>query len=231
MKRKFFKILENTLCTVLTILIYGCGNIAFMVAGIPILLVFSSKLVNLISQNKIRDSIFSVSSKGVIKQNSLANPIRFIKLLMSKDKHMSFMNEAESMFKQLPRMNKNGDIIRYKTLSHAFTFRLLKQLEGDGYITNLVKEKEKKSNLIFEKLLIGNTSNLSRKKTMYKISFELTEKKFGDTDSNNLVVNSSLNDDLSCDKRNRRQEIAELTALKNQLLGERSDTKECVKKY
>lgn len=229
-KRKIFKVLENIICILATILIYSSLNPGLMIIGIPLLLVTSSKIVNIIGQNKIKDSIFMVSNKGVIKQNSLASPMHFIKILCSKNKEQVFMDETEKMFKQLPRINKNGEVIRYSTISHALTFKLLKGLETEGYITNLVREKYKSKKLLFEKLLIGNTGNINKKYQMYKIGFELTDKKYINGENVNTEIKQNTKQDTPQVTDNRRQEIAELTALKNQLLSKENESNTNIKK-
>ena len=154
------------------------GNPIIIIIGFPIILITSSKVLNILSKNKVKDSLFSVSKKGKIVQNALANPLKIIKLMKSKDKKQAFIEEEKELFKQLPRTDKNNNIIKYNTISHALTYRQLKKLENQGYIKNLKKEEYKKQRLIFEKLLIGNKKDLMKKTQMYKISFEISEKDY-----------------------------------------------------
>ena len=148
------------------------------ILGSPLLFISSAKVLNILNNNKIRNSIFSVSKNGKITQNALANPIHMIKLIKSKDKNNSFIREAYNMFTQLPKTNNKGKNIQYYTISHAMTYRLLYILQQNGYITNLNKQKYKKKTLLLEKIAFGNKSSINKKYQFYKISFELSNKKF-----------------------------------------------------
>ncbi len=154
------------------------GSIPFALSMIPVFTISTAKLIDDISNNDIKNSIFSVSKKGKISQNVLAKPTKLFKLFKKKDKNKAFLEEAANMFTQLRQKDKNGKIINYNTVSHAKTLFLLKKLKNNGYIENLNYEKKKKSSLFLEKLLIGNTNNLfnKRKIQMYSISFNITDK-------------------------------------------------------
>ena len=54
------------------------GNPIIIIIGFPIILITSSKVLNILSKNKVKDSLFSVSKKGKIVQNALANPLKII---------------------------------------------------------------------------------------------------------------------------------------------------------
>ena len=153
-------------------------NVPLLITMIPVLTVSIAKVVDDVTGNEIDNSIFSVTKKGKIVQNSTSKPFRFFKLLKSKDKNEAFTNEAINMFTQLKQKDDKGNIINYSTVSHAKTIHLLKGLKSNGYIDNLEYEKKYKSKLILEKLLFGNTKKLfkSKKTQMYDISFNLTDK-------------------------------------------------------
>lgn len=142
-----------------------------IIINLPIILIISSKIVDNINENKIKDSLFSVSKKGKITQNSLSHPKKIIQAIKSKNKEQYFIIETLKMFIQLEPQKK------YTTKSHSKTYILLKQLQDSGYIKNLIKTKTKKSNLIIEKIFLGNFNGLNKKHQMYNITFETTELK------------------------------------------------------
>lgn len=214
--KKIAKILENVISTLITITIYTSGNIVLGIIGIPFLLITCSKIYNLMIQNIVKDSIFSVSEDGHINQNTLANPIKMIKLIKTKDKKKIFIEEAKNMFQQLPRTNKKNEIIKYTTNSHILTYKLLKDLEKNGYVKNLEKTPfNKKKRLLFEKILIGNKKEINKKYQMYRITFELTEKKqIKEELKNNSKENKNRN---NSEKISTQEQIQQLKKLKKEL--------------
>lgn len=188
--------------------------------GLPVVLVSSAKAIDAISQNKIKDSIFSVTKKGYITQNALAKPGHMFKLAKSKDKSKNFIKETYNMFMQLTRTNKKGEVIKYQTVSHSITYRLLSTLQKKGYITNLTREKEKKRRLLFEKMAFGNKEGINKKYQFYKITFELTDKKFDlslDEVSQILGVGEVAHKTLDVGKNNT-EKIERLKELRSELI-------------
>lgn len=159
-----------------------------IVINLPIMLIISGKILDTINENKIKDSIFSVSSEGEITQNILKNPKKILEALKTKNKEKFFITESIKMFIQL-ESNKI-----YKTTSHNKTYRLLNKMQSEGYIKNLEKRQIKKSNLIFEKILLGNLKGLNKKHYMYNITFQTTSLKLNIKDSNisNLINNMDI---------------------------------------
>ena len=147
------------------------GIALFLLGVIPL-----SKVTEDISGNMVKNSIFSVSNKGMINQNALAHPKELISSLGKKDKNKYFIEETLNMFLQLDRFSSKGEEMTYSTVSHSITLQLLKNLEKNGYIKDLKYKKVKTSRLFFEKLLIGNLKGFGKKHPMYSISFNLTEK-------------------------------------------------------
>ena len=130
-------------------------------------------------------------------------------------------------------MSRN--IQTYHTLSQGLTVRLLKELQKAGFIENLTYEKVKKSNLFFEKILIGNSKKSQNKKNMYNISFNLTDKIISDDtieqffqasehnqEENNPSISNGRN--LSSEKtasikpKSRQEQIEELKQLRSTLV-------------
>lgn len=144
------------------------------ILSLPVMIVSADRLKSDIDGNYINNSIFSVSRKGKINQDSLRNPISFFKILSKKDKYRALVNEEFKMFKQLKRNDKKGNIITYHTLSQSMTVKLLKDLQKEGFIENLSYEKGKKSKLFLERLLIGNNKKSKNKYQMYNINFNIT---------------------------------------------------------
>lgn len=215
---KITKILENVISTLMTITIFKRFNIVLWVIGSPFLLITCSKIFNLMNQNIVKDSIFSVSEDGHIYQNTLASPIKMIKLIKTKDKKKIFIEEAKNMFQQLPITNNKNEIIKYTTDSHILTYKLLKDLETNGYVKNLEKiPYNKKKRLLFEKILIGNKKEINKKYQMYKITFELTEKKLINEEQeqkNNSIENTKSKE---LNEKTAQEQIQELKELKKEL--------------
>ncbi len=172
----------KTIIHTLEVLILATGTVYFAnIISIPLLLMAlipASKLHDDLNGNEIKNSIFSVSKKGYIAQNTLSKPSRFLKTLLNKNKQEAFTNEILNMFLELKKDNKKGEPIKYNTKSHIITLRLLQMLQRNGYISDLQYEKKNKSSLVIEKLLMGNLKgiNLKKKTQMFKISFFLTDK-------------------------------------------------------
>lgn len=159
------------------------------------MLIISGKILDTINKNKIKDSIFSVSSKGKITQNILKNPKKIIESLKTKNKEKFFITESIKMFIQL-ESNKI-----YKTTSHRKTYQLLEKMQKYGYVKNLKKIKlEKKSNLIFEKILLGNLKGLNKKHYMYNITFQTTSLKLNIKDSNIINLINNIDIDIKNDE-------------------------------
>jgi ribosomal protein S8 len=155
--------------------IVSLNPIAIGVAVIPTLVV-ASKVVDDISGNKVKDSIFSVYSDGRIYQNSTAHPLKMLSIARDENKAKRFEEEALTMFTQLNNTNKKGEEMTYKTKSQPMTLFLLRMLQKNGYITNLESKKAEKKRLFFEKLFMGNLKDINKKTQMYNISFNLTDK-------------------------------------------------------
>ncbi len=155
--------------------IVSLNPIAIGVAVIPTLVV-ASKVVDDISGNKVKDSIFSVYSDGRIYQNSTAHPLKMLSIARDENKAKRFEEEALTMFTQLNNTNKKGEEMTYKTKSQPMTLFLLRMLQKNGYITNLESKKAEKKRLFFEKLFMGNLKDITKKTQMYDISFNLTDK-------------------------------------------------------
>ena len=139
-------------------------------------LVVASKVVDDISGNKVKDSIFSVYSDGRIYQNSTAHPLKMLSIARDENKAKRFEEEALTMFTQLNNTNKKGEEMTYRTKSQPMTLFLLRMLQKNGYITNLESKKAEKKRLVFEKLFMGNLKDIGKKTQMYNISFNLTDK-------------------------------------------------------
>lgn len=166
-----------------------------IVINLPIMLIISGKILDTINENKIKDSIFSVSSEGEITQNILKNPKKILEALKTKNKEKFFITESIKMFIQL-ESNKI-----YKTTSHGKTYQLLEKMQKYGYVKNLKKLKlEKKSNLIFEKILLGNLKSLNKKHYMYNITFQTTSLKLNIKDSNILNLINNMDIDIKNDE-------------------------------
>ena len=155
--------------------IVSLNPIAMLVAAVPTLVV-ASKVVDDISGNKVKDSIFSVYSNGKIYQNSTSHPLKMLSIARDKNKSNRFVEEALTMFTQLSNKNKKGEEMTYKTKSQPMTLYLLRMLQKNGYITNLESTKAEKKRLVFEKLFMGNLKDINKKTQMYNISFNLTDK-------------------------------------------------------
>lgn len=166
-----------------------------IVINLPIMLIISGKILDTINENKIKDSIFSVSSEGEITQNILKNPKKILEALKTKNKEKFFITESLKMFIQL-----ESDKI-YKTTSHRKTYQLLEKMQKYGYVKNLKKLKlAKKSNLIFEKILLGNFKGLNKKHYMYNITFQTTSLKLNIKDSNILNLINNIDIDIKNDE-------------------------------
>ena len=155
-------------------------NIPLALLSFSVMVVSAARLKGDVEGNFIKKSIFSASRNGKITQDTLRHPLKFLKILGNKNKMDLLIKEEYNMFKQLKRCDSKGNIINYNTLSQGLTVKLLKDLERLGYIENLEYIKSKKSNLFFEKLLIGNNSKSKNKKNMYNITFNVTDKKIDD---------------------------------------------------
>ena len=102
------------------------------------------------------------------------------------------------MFTELKQKDKNGKDIIYRTISHADTLKLLKQMKENGYVNELISNKKNKSSFFLSKLLMGNTKGLFKKHHKYDISFTLTDKKRNYDDLMNIkTVNDYLEQDSS----------------------------------
>ena len=145
------------------------------VVAIPTLVV-ASKVVDDISGNKVKDSIFSVYSDGRIYQNSTSHPLKMLSIARDENKAKRFEEEALTMFTQLNNTNKKGEEMTYRTKSQPMTLYLLRMLQKNGYITNLESKKAEKKRLFIEKLFMGNLKDIGKKTQMYNISFNLTDK-------------------------------------------------------
>ena len=213
-------------------------NIPFIILSFPIMVVSASRLKGDIEGNFIDNSIFSVSRNGKITQDTLRHPLKFLKILGNKNKKDLLIYEEFNMFKQLKRSDSKGNIINYNTLSQGLTVKLLKDLKRLGYIENLEYIKSKKSNLFFEKLLIGNNSKSKNKKNMYNITFKVTDKKIDDEvflsineqrqvtkDNNDSSYNPSMELQKKIDITTREDQIEELKKLRESLVdNEKDDT-------
>lgn len=155
-------------------------NIPLALISFPVMVISADRLKGDIEGNFINKSIFSVSRNGKITQDTLRHPLKFLKILGNKNKKEILIKEEFNMFKQLKRCDSKGNIINYNTISQGLTVKLLKDLEKLGYIENLECTFCKKSNLFFEKLLIGNNSKSKNKKNMYNITFNVTDKQISD---------------------------------------------------
>jgi len=177
MKRTFSILLHTAELAVLAGAMTLTGSVVFVPPIIVAMVIPAAKLANDIEGNTIKKSIFSVNSKGVIRQQALAKPLRFISLLAAKDKQEAFFNEATNMFLELPRDNKKGDQIVYSTKSQSLTLFLLRKLKNAGYIEGLEFHKASKSRLITEKITFGNAKAVNNKEhQMFDIKFKLTDK-------------------------------------------------------
>ena len=167
--------LELAICAIAIVL---SSNVVIPIVAFLAALIPASKLKDDLVGNQVKNSIFSVSSNGKIEQNSLAKPLRMIKLFGKEDKLEEFRKEALNMFLELNKTNKKGEVIEYKTKSHILTYRLLNDLKKAGFIENLKKEDAGQSRLIMESIGLGNFKKIfSGKKTkMFNITFNLTDK-------------------------------------------------------
>ena len=174
--KQTFKTLIHTIETLMVagIIVVSANPIIIALSIMPMLYT-SSKLVDDINGNKINNSIFSVSKKGKITQNSLAHPFKMLSIAKDKNKSKRFSEEALEMFTQLNKQNKKNEDITYTTKSQSMTLMLLKQLQSKGFIQNLNYKETKKSRLLFEKLFMGNLKDIKKKNKMYNISFNLTD--------------------------------------------------------
>ncbi|MBR3117510.1 MAG: hypothetical protein IKF36_06565 [Bacilli bacterium] len=176
MKRALKTILHSTILLGSAVAAVITLNIPIIIAMVPVATISAAKLADDISGNEVDNSIFSVSNDGKIVQNTLAKPFRFLKLLGKKDKTEAFKEEAVNMFIELKEKDDEGNKIEYSTVSHALTYKLLKDLEKNGYIEDLNRTDAKESRLLFAKLTMGNSDVSSKKRKMYNISFKLTDK-------------------------------------------------------
>ena len=72
--------------------------------------------------------------------------------------------------------DKNGNPITYETDSHGIVQRAFQTLAKLGYIDNYQETYLKESRLIFPKLAFGNLQGLKKKKAVYNIQFQRTDK-------------------------------------------------------
>lgn len=165
------------------------GSIVVSLIAVVPALISSSKFLDDISGNKVKNSIFSVYKNGKIFQNALAHPLRMLAIGKDKDKEKRFTEEALSMFMQMDVRDKKGNLKKYNTKSQAKTLFLLKTLQRHGYIQNLNYEKAGQMHLLVEKLQLGNKKGLDKKHQMYKINFNLTDK---DRNIDDLMVLAHL---------------------------------------
>ena len=199
MKRTFKTILHTTILLGSTAAAVITLNIPIIIAMVPVATISAAKLADDISGNEVDNSIFSVSNDGKIVQNTLAKPFRFLKLLGKKDKTEAFKEEAVNMFIELKEKDDEGNKIEYSTVSHALTYKLLKDLEKNGYIEDLNRTDAKESRLFFAKLTMGNSDVSSKKRKMYNMSFKLTDKE--------RTIEDLMN--LDKDKKEDKEEIVD----------------------
>lgn len=217
-------------------------SIPISIISLPIIIFSADRLKNDLEGNIISKSIFSVSRNGKIIQDTLKNPFRMYQVLKEKDKQKVLIYEELKMFEQLKRYNDKGKLMTYSTISQALTIKFLKKLMNDGYIENLSYQKTKKSNLFFEKLLIGNKSKTKNKYQMYKISFNLTNKKFNSNVLDNYInpkqsinnidiqeniqKNNTLKENFNLSKQSTQsiqEKIQKLKELKENIINEDND--------
>ncbi|MBQ3474722.1 MAG: hypothetical protein IJH20_00910 [Bacilli bacterium] len=199
MKRTFKTILHTAILLGSTAAAVITLNIPIIIAMVPVATISAAKLADDISGNEVDNSIFSVSNDGKIVQNTLAKPFRFLKLLGKKDKTEAFKEEAVNMFIELKEKDDEGNKIEYSTVSHALTYKLLKDLEKNGYIEDLNRTDAKESRLFFAKLTMGNSDVSSKKRKMYNMSFKLTDKE--------RTIEDLMN--LDKDKKEDKEEIVD----------------------
>lgn len=217
MKRTVSILLHFTELLAITGAIVGIGSIPLAIPLGVVALVPASKLQNDFMGNKIKDSIFSVSSNGRIQQNSLAKPKRFFSILVAQNKREVFTTETMNMFLELEKNKKNGETITYSTKSHSITLRLLQKLQKENYIEGLEFHKAGKSRLIFEKILVGNVASIKNKKTqMYQMSFQLTDKPRTREDLAALLHGSTGAKEVMVKKDIREQKV-QLEEMKREL--------------
>lgn len=226
--RKLTQTLYQTIMIAISIILLSSGNLALFLLSIPLLAIYSSKLGNNLMGKQIKDSLFIVTKKGKIEQSVLSNPKKMIKMLKSNNKLETFKEEALNMFLQLEKNDSHNNVTIYHTISHSITLNLLKQLEKDGYIKNLNYEKTKKSRLILERLFTFNLTNL-KKHQMYKISFELTEKKINQNNqlsTENIKKQNSEKQTIQSkhnESQTRKEKLKTLLQLRENLISQSNE--------
>ena len=217
MKRALKTILHSSLLLGSAVVGVMTGSIPIIIALVPVATISAAKLADDISGNEIDNSIFSVSSDGKIVQNTLAKPLRFLKLLGKKNKTEAFNEEAINMFVELKEKDDNGNKIEYSTVSHAYTYKLLKDLENNGYVEDLDKTYVKESRLFFAKLLMGNSDISNKKRKMYDISFKLTDKERNIEELMNLDKKEEVKEEKTISSSNDKNKKIEeqIRILKN----------------
>lgn len=252
MKNDFKNIIDGLLMTVIlgfSAILFVGGIMALMIPlsllSLPIMVVSADRIKNDIEGNFIKKSIFSVSRDGKITQDTLRNPFNFFKVLLVKDKYNLIISEEFKMFKQLKRTDRKGNIINYHTVSQGLTVKLLKSLQKQGIIENLTYIKEKKSNLFFEKLLLGNGKKSKNKYNMYRINFNITEKPIEsymlDLCLNDNVIKEVKDSNGGCfdnsyirvkdDNNSRKKEIEDLKRFRDSFIFDNNNENNIEKNY
>ena len=117
----------------------------------------------------VNGSMFEVGKNNKITQT--ANPIPTLVKYHGESSLEIFKKEAEKLFNGLTP----GET--YSTRSHAVTYGSLKELQKEGRIANLQREKDGESRLLLANLATGNFKAIfkNKKHDMYKITFEVVK--------------------------------------------------------
>ena len=151
----------------------------FTIAAIPLFIEGVGLINDATSKKDTKNSFFKVSRGDKLVENPF-RLISTIKYSLKKDKTKNFMNDFINCLSQID-VKRNGEPIKYKTDSHYFTYKRLKDLEEMGYIENLsYKEKfnGKEKSFLLENIAMGNFKNAFKKKKKLTIEFNLTGKDF-----------------------------------------------------
>ena len=152
-----------------------------LLAQVPLYMACVNYTSKAVKNYYIDNSMMVADSKGKIGQ-ILPNIKQLLTLacLKNDNERTNFLNIQEmNFFLGADIVDKKGDPIKYTTTSHAITYKNLKKLEKDGYITNLSREERKKEkNFFLEKLMLGNFKGAfsGKKSKAYDISFNKTDK-------------------------------------------------------
>lgn len=147
--------------------------------AIPLFIEGVGLINDAISKQDTKNSFFKVGRGDKLVENPF-RLISTIKYALKKDKTKNFMNDFINCLSQIDVL-KNGEPIKYKTDSHYFTYKRLKELEDMGYIENLnykVKYNGKEKSFFLENIAMGNFKNAFKKKQKLAIEFNLTGKDF-----------------------------------------------------